>query len=113
MKQTALFLTLALSLSACALYHRIIPAPTTAGQVLTILQDAQWGVEEAHTVLWLSDADYQTVSTDLRAAIQAVQGAIDATSARQAARSTLQAVETLLPVGSKVRPYLDAAIGLL
>lgn len=106
-------IALAFTLSGCALVTSVKSQPTTRAQVITILDDAHWGVSAAHDQLWISDSDYVTIEKDFQAATFAVIGAMDATSARQAAKSTLQAVEQLLPLDSRLRPYIDAAIVLL
>ncbi len=111
MRQIALGLLVAFSLSGCALVNKIKTQPTTSAAVLVILSDAQWGISAAHDQQWLTDAEYTYVEEGLAGAVDAVNAAPSGYAA--VAKAVLTSLEAALPTDSRLRPYVDAAVILL
>lgn len=99
--------SIVLGISSCA----SLKGQTPAQVATTILSDAAWGVEAAHSQLWLSDADTAYIEEALHLANDAI--AANPQGALAVARVALQDAELFLQADSRLRPYFDAAIGLL
>lgn len=90
--------------------HRT-PGPLTPTEVTVIFEAAQWGVQEAVSLEYLSTSDGRLFS-DIVSTVQSVI-AKNPSGAVAAGKAALSEAEMKLPVDSKLRPYIDGALALL
>lgn len=109
MKRLILACVVSLSLGCGVNIH--IPVPSAdAKKAVTVLLDAQAGLDFAYLLQWLNAADYGTATgilADARAIAQSDPSPLGAV------KLSLRAAEQRLPTDSKLRPYVDAALLLL
>lgn len=111
LKRSVLLALLAVFLGSAGCGTKL-PTPQTAAQVLTILTDARYGVDVGCTAEWLEPpvcvVAYRILDDAHLALLEAATNGW-----APAAKAVLITEEGRLSPGSKLRPYLDAAIALL
>ena len=90
--------------------HRT-PGPLSPAEVMAIFDAAQWGVKEAVSLEYLSTQDGQLFS-DIVTTAQAIVEK-NPSGAVAAGKAALTEAEAKLPISSKLRFYIDAALSLL
>lgn len=97
-----------LGVTACATINKFFDRPPI--QVASdIVVAAEWGVEEAHSVEWLSDADYAQWRK-IDATVRDVVAANPQTPRATAAAAVRAFMEHELAPDSRLRPYLAALL---